>query len=121
MMSLFSGFFLTIFQYIFQLNLNFSGFWAGCILGLGYSLGELPNSFLKRRLKIKSGCAEKLTNKTKILFLVLDHIDSIIGSICGLYIIYFPDLELVILLFITGSLLHFKINKILLKYSYKKR
>lgn len=58
------------------------GFW----LGVSYVLLELPNSFIKRRNKVKPG---KTTVGWKgILFIILDQSDSILGCvfvIAGLY------------------------------------
>ena len=49
----------------------------GFLLGLGYSLFELPNSFIKRRLDIKPG---KTTNGfKKMFFIFLDQADSVFG------------------------------------------
>src|SRR3989339_1439835 len=48
----------------------------GAILGLGYSFGELPNSFIKRRLNIN---ASKTNYKgAKKIFYLIDQVDSII-------------------------------------------
>lgn len=51
--------------------------WWGISLGLGYALAELPNSWIKRRLKIESG---KLpTGTSRWVFLLFDQADSAIG------------------------------------------
>jgi CDP-diacylglycerol--serine O-phosphatidyltransferase len=48
----------------------------GFLLGIIYCLSELPNSFIKRRLKIPEG---KRPEKYKMFFLLLDQLDSTIG------------------------------------------
>jgi CDP-diglyceride synthetase len=50
----------------------------GASLGLVYTLFELPNSFIKRRLDIAPG--KNATGIKGILFTVIDQVDSIIGS-----------------------------------------
>ena len=117
-MTALTGFFLWVLNFYFLIDLKFHTFLSGMVLGFFYSLGELPNSFLKRRLGIKESILPK--NKFYIIFKILDHIDSILGAIFGLFIIYNPSKILIINLFILGSLLHFIVDLILRKYSYKK-
>jgi hypothetical protein len=52
------------------------GMWAG----LGFMIGELPNSFLKRQLGILPGRAPRHPC-AKVIFFVLDRFDSIIGML----------------------------------------
>ena len=83
----------------------------GILLGLGYGLFELPNSFLKRRLDI--GQSKDSDNKYKILFIILDQIDSIIG--CALVVWCFYDIGFLVFLlyiFIVG-ITHLIFNMIL--------
>lgn len=49
---------------------------AGLLAGLGYVLGELPNSFLKRRLGIAPGATPA---RGRWLFVLLDQLDSGVG------------------------------------------
>lgn len=49
----------------------------GALLGTGYVLGELPNSFLKRQLEIAPG--EGAPGWRGPLFWMLDQLDSLIG------------------------------------------
>lgn len=60
----------------------------GILLGLGYSLFELPNSFLKRRLDITPGKTPK--GFKKYFFIFLDQADSVFG--CALVVCFFYDL-----------------------------
>jgi CDP-diglyceride synthetase len=52
---------------------------TGLALGLAYALFELPNSFMKRRLGIAAGRTPK--GIKGLLFLILDHTDSMFGCI----------------------------------------
>jgi len=48
----------------------------GAALGLGYTLAELPNSFMKRRLGIRPGGH---ATRFRHLFVLLDQVDSALG------------------------------------------
>jgi hypothetical protein len=52
------------------------GTWAG----LGFMLGELPNSFIKRQLDVAPGMAPSGTLGTIVTFIV-DRVDSIVGML----------------------------------------
>src|SRR5262249_37061865 len=52
------------------------GAWAG----LGFMLGELPNSFVKRQLDVAPGMAPPSRTGTAVVF-VVDRLDSIIGML----------------------------------------
>jgi hypothetical protein len=49
----------------------------GALLGLGYILGELPNSFLKRQLKVPPGAAAPGLQRR--VFWIADQLDSLGG------------------------------------------
>jgi hypothetical protein len=55
------------------------GAWAG----LGFMLGELPNSFVKRQLDVQPGLAPR-GRTTRVLFFIIDRVDSIIGMLIAL-------------------------------------
>jgi CDP-diglyceride synthetase len=50
---------------------------AGLLLGMGWTLGELPNSFVKRQLDIDPGATAP--GYLSWFFWILDQIDSIVG------------------------------------------
>ncbi|HEX6810405.1 MAG TPA: CDP-archaeol synthase [Planctomycetota bacterium] len=50
----------------------------GALMGLGAMLGELPNSFVKRRLGIAPGA--QTTGAWSILFYVWDQVDLLLGA-----------------------------------------
>ena len=117
-MTVLSGGLFWMESFIFPLEFKVSVFIGGCFLGVGYSLGELPNSFLKRRLKISPGQLPE--GKIKILFLILDHTDSVLGCLLMLFWIYDLNFALTISLLIFGGVLHFLVNQVLCKWGYKK-
>lgn len=90
------------------------------ILGLSYSLGELPNSFIKRRLGIPPGSVSK-NNTQKVLFLILDNIDSIIFCCLCLIFVYHIDPIFIPGIFILASLLHFLTDIFLFKIKVKQQ
>lgn len=107
-----------IISYFIPIQINLPPLLVGLLLGLGYSIAELPNSFIKRRLKIKSG--EKTYNKFFNLFFILDQIDSVTGSVLVLLFIYPVSFNLCLLILIIGSLLHLSVDIYLNQYGYKK-
>lgn len=83
----------------------------GFLLGLGYSLFELPNSFIKRRLDIKPG---KTTNGFKKLFFIfLDQADSVFGVCLVVCLFYKLGLKLYLIYVLLGALTHIVFNMIL--------
>jgi len=114
---LFTGLFMSLTSLFLNVSLKNNVFISGAILGLGYSLGELPNSFLKRRMGIKE--STQISGSLAKLFYILDHTDSIIGTLILLPLIYSPSIKLIITLLFVGTLLHALIDKSLYKFSYK--
>jgi CDP-diglyceride synthetase len=71
---------------------------VNAVLGLGYALGELPNSFLKRRVKIEPG--KTGSGALGALFFVLDQADSVLAALgLGLLAFGYP-----LAVFLVGSL-----------------
>jgi hypothetical protein len=58
----------------------------GLLAGLGFMLGELPNSFVKRQLGITAGQPAP-GRLTRPLFFVIDHIDSTCGVVAMLLLV----------------------------------
>ena len=52
----------------------------GLVAGLGFMLGELPNSFLKRQMGIPPGTAPASPH-LRAIFLGFDRMDSIVGAL----------------------------------------
>ena len=65
----------------------FSGnfFLLGFVAGVGYILGELPNSFFKRRMGIQAG---QVPEDKKSWFIALDQLDSAIGVAIGYWLVF---------------------------------
>ena len=74
----------------------------GLALGLGYSLGELPNSFLKRRLMIVPGGRAK---RRTVLQYVVDQGDSAAGVVVAL-LVFVHDPSVLAWVFVGGLALH---------------
>ena len=83
----------------------------GFLLGLGYSLFELPNSFLKRRFDIKPG--KSVSGFTKVFFIFLDQADSIFGV--ALVVWLFCDIGVLcyLLYVLIGAATHLILNMLL--------
>ena len=76
----------------------------GALLGLGYILGELPNSFLKRRLGIRPGAPAP--GWARPVFWVADQADSLIGVLAAVSIARVPPAGVVVCLLALTLLLH---------------
>jgi CDP-diglyceride synthetase len=59
----------------------------GAMLGLGYCAGELPNSFVKRRLGIPPGDSAR---RLGWLQYIVDQTDSVAGCLIALRLVYRP-------------------------------
>jgi hypothetical protein len=77
--------------------------WGG-LAGAGYVAGELPNSFVKRRLGISAGKAAQ--GGLWLVFWTIDQVDSVVGVLVFLYPIWHPSLPIVIALFGVTLLVH---------------
>lgn len=84
---------------------------VGTLLGLGYSLFELPNSFIKRRLNISEGKPPK--GFKKIFFIFLDQADSVFGVGLVVWLFYDIGIKIYLLLVLVGALTHILLNMLL--------
>ena len=84
---------------------------VGVLLGLGYSLFELPNSFLKRRFDIKPG--KSVSGLTKVFFIFLDQADSIFGVALVVWLLYDLGVLLYLLYVLIGAATHLILNMLL--------
>jgi hypothetical protein len=92
-------------------------FLAGFLLGLGYVLAELPNSFIKRRLNITEG---KTSQKFPVLFVILDQGDSALGCLPVYYLFFNIKIEILIFTLIIGIVVHLLANFLLYKIKLRK-
>ncbi len=119
------GFLLTHIFKLFKLDFNphlsrVSIFSYYSLVGLLYSLGELPNSFIKRQLDIPPG---EVSGKriARGLFGILDTTDSLIA--CGIvyyYLFKFP-LTIILKAIIIGSFIHLLTDQLMVKLSLKRK
>lgn len=89
------------------------------LVGLSYSLGELPNSFLKRQLSIPPGEVPK--EKVKMfIFKTADVFDSLIA--CGItyfLLFQFPS-SIIFNSILLGGLIHFLTDQLMIFLKLKK-
>jgi CDP-2,3-bis-(O-geranylgeranyl)-sn-glycerol synthase len=98
-------------------NLNpglFEGVWAlspasfgllGLIAGVGFMLGELPNSFIKRQLGILPGeAAEGLLKK--VVFVVIDRVDSLLGMLLAISLAVPTPWQVWMYVILSGPFIH---------------
>lgn len=84
---------------------------VGAALGLAYVLFELPNSFLKRRLRIPAGGKGK--GAAGRIFFVVDQIDSLLGVALVLHLICGLTLAEYLGYIAVGAVTHLAVNLIL--------
>ena len=77
------------------------GLWAG----MGFMLGELPNSFLKRQLGIPPGGVAR-TRGLRLFFLGFDRVDSILGLLVALSLVVHTAPGLWLMLLLVGPGIH---------------
>lgn len=89
-------------------------FVLGSIFGISYSMGELVNSFVKRRLRIRPG------KSTGFIQHVFDTIDGILFTIITLSILYGANWGQLILVLFLGTLIHLSTDFVMKKHKLKK-
>ena len=92
----------------------------GCSAGLGYALGELPNSFVKRQLDIPPGHIAR-TRLGKWLNFFIDQTDSVIGALLALIPFVNIPLPTLIAILLTGPVVHWIFNIVLKLLGLKTR
>lgn len=98
------------------LNLH-SSILLAAVLGLGYCVAELPNSFIKRRLGIKEG---QTSSQHKWLFIIMDQADSAIGCMIAYKFLIPVTLQTIVLTIIFGTVIHLLFNVLLFKFGIRK-
>lgn len=91
---------------------------AGSIVGLAYCLAELPNSFLKRRLGVPPGGRSERAAHLQYL---VDQLDSVIGCLLALRMVYRPQRGEMMPAFVLGSLAHIAVDQLLYRLGVKRR
>ncbi len=99
------------FFYVSNKNTLFFNLISGALLGLAYSLFELPNSFLKRRLGIVPGKAP--TGFRKAFFVTLDQADSVFGCVLVVCVFYKMSVPFYFAYVALGAATHIILNMLL--------
>jgi CDP-diglyceride synthetase len=92
------------------------GAWAG----LGFMLGELPNSFIKRQLDVAPGQAPR--GRTAALFsFVVDRLDSIIGMLLAITLVVPTPWLTWLFVILIGPAIHLAFSVLLYRLGVKER
>lgn len=83
----------------------------GFLLGVAYSVFELPNSFLKRRLGI--GQSKEIASIQRTFFIFLDQADSILGCVLVVWLFYNIGIITYIEYVLLGAITHIAVNVLL--------
>jgi hypothetical protein len=81
---------------------------AGALIGAGTVLGELPNSFLKRRLGIGPG--ERRVTPGGVALVVYDQADFVPAIAIALLPVWTMPLDTLVLGFVAVAAVHFGVN-----------
>lgn len=92
------------------------GAWAG----LGFMLGELPNSFVKRQLDVAPGMAPASRAGTVVTF-VVDRVDSIIGMMLAISLVTPTPWMTWVYVLIIGPGIHLAFSVLLHRLGVKAR
>jgi CDP-2,3-bis-(O-geranylgeranyl)-sn-glycerol synthase len=92
----------------------------GCWVGLGFMAGELPNSFVKRRLGIPPGQAPLRPLSQSVCFLV-DRVDSIAGGLLALAVVVPTPLLTWCYILLVGPAMHWAFSVLLFQLGVKAR
>lgn len=106
----------------FNLNLNLiTSFISFLLLGLSYSMAELPNSFIKRRLGIVPGGEYKKSIFLKHFFIFIDQIDSLLGTgLVWIFVFNVRDFLLLTVTLFLGFFIHLSLHIAMQKMKLKK-
>ena len=99
------------FFYINNSNTFLYSLLIGFLFGLGYSLFELPNSFLKRRLNIVEG--QSASGAKKVFFTILDQADSAFGCCLVICLFYQMSILFYFQYVLLATITHFVFNILL--------
>jgi CDP-diacylglycerol--serine O-phosphatidyltransferase len=89
----------------------------GILLGFGYVIPELPNSFIKRRMGVKPG---EMSERSPWVFSLFDQADSVIGCVLVYALCGVGNLSLWVTLFLLGTGIHLLLNVLLWSLGLRK-
>lgn len=104
-----------------NLLLSFQGHstaWIGILVGLGYMVAELPNSYVKRKMGVAPGM---LPDTRRQLFLFIDQVDSVIGAGAAYWFLLNPPWQSLLIFLALGPAVHLGINLMLYFSGIRKR
>lgn len=115
-MSFFTTIYGWIINYLFNNPLNLDTreiITIFFLIGISYSLGELPNSFVKRQLNIPPG------KTSKNIFIIIDTFDSLFA--CGIiyFLLFKLPLTIVLSALLIGGFLHLATDKLMVVLKLK--
>jgi len=92
----------------------------GLLASLGFMLGELPNSFIKRQVGILPGEAARGPLK-KVVFLVIDRIDSVLGMLLVVSLAVKTPWQTWLYVIFLGPFIHWFFSYLLFLLKVKRR
>ena len=106
--------------YLYFENTPVFNFLIGMLFGFLYMLFELPNSFIKRRLSVSAAEQGDRRRGLKLIFFILDQIDSMFGIMLCLGILaHLTPAQTVFAIFL-GGLTHVFVNCLLILFRVRK-
>lgn len=101
--------------------LSIAGYGAlGAWAGLGFMVGELPNSFVKRQLDIAPGSAPRGWTAAVICF-VVDRLDSILGALLAVSVVVPTPPMMWVYVLLMGPGIHLAFSALLYRLGVKAR
>lgn len=119
LMTTTSAIFFAAFSGVFGSGFESLSLVHGALLGLGYILGELPNSFLKRQMGIPEGRVRK--GAAAIFQYLIDQMDSVVGVTATAAVLYGLSWESVVFLLLIGTSVHIIIDVLAHEFGWKQR
>lgn len=95
-------------------------FLLGCWAGLGFMLGELPNSFIKRQAGIGPG-QHPTGAAGRFVSFIVDRIDSVLGALIALGLIVKLPWQTWLIILLAGPLVHWLFNVLLVLLGVKSK
>ena len=106
--------------YLYFENAPGFNFLIGMLFGFLYMLFELPNSFIKRRLSVSAEVQGDKRRGIKLIFFILDQIDSLFGiMLCLGVLVHLTPAQTVFAIFL-GGLTHVFVNCLLILFRVRK-
>lgn len=102
-------------------QLDLEGYaYLGLIGGLGFMLGELPNSFIKRQLDLPPGGAPAGRTASVACF-VADRLDSVLGLLVAVHLSFGLPAGSWVVVLLAGPIVHWLFNVLLWRRGFKTR